>query len=280
MSAPAPSPPARDGGGPVPWADRGAAAHWPAVRTWDFDRLAEVVPELPVTLVVGERERGRTRVRTTYLAAYLRALGTHEDSVRGLYLKEFDLLRAAPALRDDLCPQELFPRGAVTSSSAWIGPTGARTGLHYDLLDNVAVQLVGRKRFRLLPPGSVQRVGALSPRYDKWARLSRLTAEEVTQQEAHRAAGGPGVLTVDLDPGDVLHVPAGWWHEVENLSPGVLLSGFHGVQPTVGLLWMRESARHAAHLVRMVGRNGCTCHSDAETAHRPERHPTDRHEQP
>lgn len=134
----------------------------------------------------------------------------------------------------------MFPRRAVTSSSAWIGPAGAHTGLHHDLLDNVAVQVVGRKRFRLLPPGSVQRVGGQSPRYDQWARLSRLTADEVTEHAAHRAAGGPDVLTVDLGPGDVLHVPAGWWHEVVNLSPGVLLSGFHGFQPAVGLLWMKD----------------------------------------
>ncbi|MFI8067936.1 cupin-like domain-containing protein [Streptomyces sp. NPDC086033] len=264
MSSPAPSASgARKADRPVPRVDRGAAAHWPAIRIWRFDVLAEMVPELPVTLVVGERERGQTRFRTTSLPAYLRGLGTDEDSLQGSYLKEFDLLRAVPALRDDLCPDELFPRRAVTSSSAWIGPTGARTGLHHDLLDNVAVQLVGRKRFRLLPPGSVQRVGGRSPRYDKWARLSRLTADEVTEQAAHRAAGGPDVLTVDLDPGDVLHVPAGWWHEVVNLSPGVLLSGFHGFQPAVGLLWMRESARHAAHRLGVVGRRGCTCHPEA-----------------
>lgn len=263
MSSTTPSPPAQHSGRPAPWVDRGAAAHWPAVRTWDFDTLARTVPDLPVTLVVGERERGQTRFRTMPLHAYLHGLGTDEDSLHGVYLKEFDLLRAVPALQDDLCPQELFPRRAVTSSSAWIGPTSARTSLHYDLLDNIAVQLVGRKQFRLLPPGSVQRVGGRSARYDKWARLSRLTAEEVTQQAAHRAAGGPDVLTVDLKPGDVLHVPAGWWHEVVNLSPGVLLSGFHGLQPAVGLLWMRETARHAAHRLGALGHKGCTCHPEA-----------------
>lgn len=81
---------------------------------------------------------------------------------------------------------------------------------------------MGRKRFRLLPPGSVPRVGGRSPRYDKWARLSRPTADEVTERAAHRAAGGPDVLTVGLDPGDVLHGPEGLARGGEPQSGGAV----------------------------------------------------------
>ena len=35
---------------------------------------------------------------------------------------------------------------------AWIGPTGTFTGLHCDHLDNLVVQVVGSKRFKLAPP--------------------------------------------------------------------------------------------------------------------------------
>jgi hypothetical protein len=247
-----------DGDSATPWVERGAAAHWPAVRKWDLDRLARRVPAVPVTLVVGDRELGETRFEEMSLPAYLRALDANDPALQGRYLKEFDLLHTVPELRNDLRAEELFPRRAVTSSTTWIGPVGARTGLHHDLLDNTAVQLIGCKRFRLLPPGSVTQARGWAARYDKWARLSVLSAEEVIARTDARDA--PELLTVDLDPGDVLHVPAGWWHEVENLSPGVLLSGFHGFQPAVGLLWARESARHAAHLMGLIGRKGCTCH--------------------
>ncbi|MBP5910640.1 hypothetical protein F3K40_42845 [Streptomyces sp. LBUM 1478] len=70
----------------------------------------------------------------------------------------------------------MFPRGSVTSCGTWIGPALARTGLHHDLLDNLAVQITGRKRFYLARPGTVERAGALSVKYDAWARLSRVAS--------------------------------------------------------------------------------------------------------
>ncbi|WP_364705222.1 cupin-like domain-containing protein [Streptomyces ossamyceticus] len=78
----------------------------------------------------------------------------------------------------------------------------------------------------LARPGTVERAGALSTKYDSWARLSRVGIAEL-------AAGGGGAaaddfFAVDLEPGDVLYVPAHWWHEVVNLSVGILLSGFFG----------------------------------------------------
>lgn len=104
--------------------------------------------------------------------------GESPDGDDRTYLKEFDLLQRFPGLRGDLRHEQMFPRGSVTSCSTWIGPALARTGLHHDLLDNLAVQITGRKRFYLARPGSVERAGTLSAKYDAWARLSRVGIAE------------------------------------------------------------------------------------------------------
>ncbi|MBP5873056.1 hypothetical protein F3K24_42320, partial [Streptomyces sp. LBUM 1485] len=78
----------------------------------------------------------------------------------------------------------MSPRCSVTSCGTRIGPALARTGLHHGLLDSLAVQIVGSKRFCLARAGTVERAGALCAKCDAWARLSRVGSAEL-------AAGDP-----------------------------------------------------------------------------------------
>ncbi|HET7867511.1 MAG TPA: cupin-like domain-containing protein, partial [Burkholderiaceae bacterium] len=127
---------------------RGLGAHWPAVQRWRFEDLAQKAPHLPVQLVAGNRERHATRFVSATLGAYLQGLAQPAQAgAVPLYLKEFDLLQALPELRQDLRPAELWPRRGIVSSSTWVGPALARTGLHHDLLDNLALLVTGSKRF-------------------------------------------------------------------------------------------------------------------------------------
>ncbi|HEY8719111.1 cupin-like domain-containing protein [Pengzhenrongella sp.] len=245
---------------------RSAAAAWPAIRRWTFAYLASLSPDRTVQLVVGSRETSQTRFETSTLGEYLLSLdGSPASGAEPRYLKEFDLLAESPRLRDDVRRKQLFPPGSLTSSTTWIGPAGARTGLHHDLLDNLAVQLVGRKRFYLARPGTVETAGAVSPKYDQWARLSLFDVAQLAADGAASQQPNVDFFVVDLEPGDVLYIPATWWHEVENLTPSVLLSGFFGPRLPVCALWARVAGRHVAHRLGLVGRAGCTCHARRTT---------------
>lgn len=244
---------------------RGLGAHWPAVQRWRFDALAQLAPSLPVQLVAGNRERHATRFVRGTLGAYLAGL---DPAVQGpedgtaaplLYLKEFDLLKALPVLRQDLRPAELWPCRGIVSSSTWVGPAQARTGLHHDLLDNLALLVTGAKRFYLAPPGSVEQAGAVSGKHDRWAVLACLGIHEL----AHRLRGRHTLYRVDLMPGDALYVPRGWWHEVVNLKASILLSGFFGSTPRVLGLWAWTGAKQLLHRAGHAcgwRRGHCTCH--------------------
>lgn len=239
---------------------RGLGAHWPAVQRWRFDSLAQLAPDLPVQLVAGNRERHATRFVSGTLGAYLGGLDQPaQDGAAPLYLKEFDLLKALPALRQDLRPAELWPRRGIVSSSTWVGPAQARTGLHHDLLDNLALLVTGSKRFYLAPPGSVEQAGAVSDKHDRWAVLAGLGIHEL----ATRLRGRHALYRVDLAPGDALYVPRGWWHEVVNLQASILLSGFFGSTPRVLGLWAWTGAKQLLHRAGHAAgrrRGHCTCH--------------------
>jgi len=164
-------------------------------------------------------------------------------------------LKAAPHLREDLGHRDLLPARALCATRSWIGPASASTGLHRDYLDNLAVQVLGAKRWRFVRPGAVERMGAESRKYDPWAVL----ADRSVGALAARADTVRGdFFSVDLGPGDVLHVPAGWWHEVTNLAPSLMVGSFYGVAPTVLARMAWVGVRNFRH--RLVG-GECTCHA-------------------
>lgn len=246
------------GRGDVPCVLRRASIHWPATQRWEFPFLASLSPGLPVQLVVGNREMESTRFETSNLGSYLARLASSDGPDEPpRYLKEFDLLKAFPALRKDLRMDELFPHGTLVSCGAWIGPTGARTGLHADLLPNIATVLRGRKRFHLAGPNTVSSVGAVSDKHDRWATLARINFEALQA----RCRLPEAMHTVDVEAGDAIYIPAGWWHEVVNLEPSILLSGFFGSKAHMARQWLQTGATHALHLAGLWRKGNCTCHA-------------------
>jgi len=245
----------------APCVIRGAALQWPAMQRWTFDYLAELGGDRPVKLVVGNRELGKTGFVPSTFGECVGTLASNGPVWRKgagtSHLKEFDLLREFPELREDLDTQSLFPPRQYVSSSAWIGPRGAHTGLHYDFLDNMAVLLRGAKRFYLARPGTVESQGRLSSKYDRWAQLADIGIRDLA---AHKLPEG-SLFVADLHPGDVIHIPKGWWHEVVNLDHSILLSGFFGTMPRVTALWLWTGARQLIHEATPFAGRQCTCHA-------------------
>lgn len=150
-----------------------------------------------------QRDHERTCTRTTLGALLARIAATPRSNDFCLIARN-DLFAYVPALLDELRPLppwiSLSPRPGM-----WIGPAGTRTPLHYDWKDVAIAQLAGRKRVWLLPPDD-PRVENRESRFGD-ADVTRLGAEELV-----------------LEPGELLFLPTGWWHEVIALEPSVTVS--------------------------------------------------------
>jgi cupin superfamily protein len=101
---------------------------------------------------------------------------------------------------------------------------GAKTRAHFDPVDTLTVQIKGRKRWRIAPNRH-----APSPTL-AWATLDRSMRSELRLY-----ASGPmpdrmpqgEVEEYLLEPGGVLYVPRGYWHETESDEPSISLHVHH-----------------------------------------------------
>jgi hypothetical protein len=107
---------------------------------------------------------------------------------------------------------------SLNAANLWINRRGVFTQSHFDELENFNIALEGRKRFVIAPPGfreyyprSVLRgFGDKSRAFDfddvDRARFPKLAAKLAERRE------------LILEPGEMLYLPLGWWHQAESLE--------------------------------------------------------------
>ena len=128
------------------------------------------------------------------------------------------------------------PRGP----SLWMGNAGSGTQAHYDVADNVLVQLYGLKRVRCYHPRAATALHVFPDAHPR-ARKSQVNFDDKnnemnTDRFPFFGALEPPVLDVVLRPGDALRIPAFWFHHVENGCWGGLCEGDDAVrEPSVSV---------------------------------------------
>lgn len=92
---------------------------------------------------------------------------------------------------------------------------------HFDLSDNIACVVAGRRRFTLFPPDQLANlyVGPLDHTMaGQPASMVDLAAPDFDRFPRFRDALAAASVA-ELAPGDAIYIPAMWWHQVEALAP-------------------------------------------------------------
>ncbi|KAF9547938.1 hypothetical protein EC957_007451 [Mortierella hygrophila] len=130
----------------------------------------------------------------------------------------------------------------------WVSLAGATTPLHYDRCHGILIQLVGRKRFVIFShedthglypydgisgPGHASKVRGLGHCFPL-SSLSVGTKDKAYQEHldenmAEVQRRWPKIRNttpwiVDLEPGDALYTPLGFWHEVTSVDHSVSIT--------------------------------------------------------
>jgi hypothetical protein len=222
---------------------KGQVAEWPAVAASGSAReMARYVRQFdrgtPVQVIVGRPEiEGRffytdaidglnfTRKNRTISGSVDRLLAMQDrDDAGALYVESTPIAEYLPgfevANRLGIAPESAVPR-------IWIG-NRATVQTHFDLKENIACAVAGRRRFSLFPPDQtpnlypgpfeltlsgppVSMVRMEQPDFEKYPRF----------REALRH-----MRVADLEPGDAVYIPYMWWHRVQALEPFNILVNY------------------------------------------------------
>jgi len=97
----------------------------------------------------------------------------------------------------------------------WVGPAGTVTPLHCDYDDNIFAQIWGRKRIILSPPHHDQ---YLYPSQANAILYGSPFDPEAPDFNAYPLARQASMIECIVHPGQMLYVPAGWYHQVRALD--------------------------------------------------------------
>jgi hypothetical protein len=97
----------------------------------------------------------------------------------------------------------------------WLGPAGTVTPLHADYDDNIFVQIWGSKRIFLAPPHHDE---FLYPREANALLFGSPFDPEAPDFDKFPLARAASTIECIVHPGDMLYVPAGWYHQVRSLA--------------------------------------------------------------
>jgi hypothetical protein len=97
----------------------------------------------------------------------------------------------------------------------WLGPAGTVTPLHCDYDDNIFAQIWGTKRLFLSPPHHDE---FLYPREANAILFGSPFNPEAPDFEKFPLARQAVMIECIMQPGELLYVPAGWYHQVRSLT--------------------------------------------------------------
>ncbi|CAL3969347.1 unnamed protein product [Diplocarpon coronariae] len=261
-----------------PFVVRGGAADWDAVRQWNVETLKKMLEGVDVNVAVTPKGNADAPVPSPTNPSTLLFVKPHEEQQPFARFLDFVIAqekhhsassnpRARPLggevryaqTQDDNLPREYrllshhvppalpFARIALGSlpdaTNLWIGNSLSTTALHKDNYENIYVQVVGRKRFLLLPPVAWPAVAERVLRPASYVRrqgrgLGGRDGWDVEEEEGEGVpfatwdpdsqAEGDGdgdaiektyqravqPMRVELGEGDLLYLPALWYHKV------------------------------------------------------------------
>ncbi len=204
-----------------------ATAAWPAREKWDVDYLIETAGDIVVPLYSSTPARDKDHqhaaaVKMT-MGEYLGMLKNGENDLRMFF---YNILQGAPQLIKDFSYPDFGLKFFQRLPVLFVGGRGAKVQMHYDIdyANLLLCHFGGKKRVLLIPPeqskymyqvpfsfSSLYDVDFSTPDFEKYPALKKLNG-----------------YTAELEHGDALYIPSGYWHYIiyEDIGFSLTLRSF------------------------------------------------------
>lgn len=204
---------------------RGAASAWAAVKTWTPGFFAVRYGDITVPCyrnlpdsMVPQAHADSSHKAISKVAEFVDRLREGERC----YLHSTDL-RLFPGLESEFDFGPLLQHdGNPAFVKLWFGGA-TRSGLHFDPRDNFFAQLFGSKRVYLVSPSDN------GCTYPLPADITKSQVDPTAVSHPHHPRFEDAtVYESQLEPGDILFIPRGWWHHICADHVSISLNCFFG----------------------------------------------------
>lgn len=103
----------------------------------------------------------------------------------------------------------------------WFGSKGTDSGVHWDTESNILAHIYGRKRAILFAPSDSRYLCPYRSQI-RWSPFNAFEPDFTLFPNARNATP----YQVDLNPGDAIHIPRGWWHQIISLDTAISINCF------------------------------------------------------
>ena len=205
-----------------------ALSDWDAIGKWSPDYLASARPAKLVTVAVSSEtqfnydpnrgvgeEASRYRYTEMDLLHAVSAICRNGPGPEHYYLMQRSIPDEFPELLQDI-KTPAWINDQRPAINLWFGSAGNVTPLHYDHTNNFFAQVYGRKHLTLFDP---MQTDLLYP-YPLESPASHVSFIDLEQPDLEKYPKFRETRTLAgvIEPGELLYLPAYWWHHVRSLQ--------------------------------------------------------------
>jgi hypothetical protein len=212
---------------------------WPALARWSPEYLRKTVGAALIEYQGGHNASDRFEMykdahkREMPFDAFIDLICRADGN--DAYMTAYNSARnagALAALHPDVgfLSKFLSPDVEQPNGMLWIGPAGTVTSLHHDLTNNLIAQIVGRKKLMIVPAADTAKM------YNHHHLFSEITDldDAVRDRQRFPLLEGVKIHDVTLNPGEMIYMPLGWWHQVTSCDFSVTATYTNFLWPNDG----------------------------------------------
>lgn len=128
-------------------------------------------------------------------------------------------------------PTVVPPGWRMMLPSLWFASTSEATPLHSDCCDNWAMMVTGTKKWFLAPPSEGRLLKPVCTGGLCWVKKLPHMDDHAATRAEQKLRDSVQVVQIDVTAGDVLYLPAGWFHHVEQDEPTVMINFWSKMGP-------------------------------------------------
>lgn len=201
----------------------GLTNNWKAFDLWRFDYFKEIAGNVEVPLYdnrpISHKNKFNEPHAKMKLEEYIDLLKSEKTSYR-IFL--FNLIKEVPELQNHFEAPKLGIKFLKDLPFLFFGAKDSKVFMHYDIdfANILHVHFEGKKRCILFPPSETKYLYKVP---NSLVTLNEIDFDNPDFERFPALQHAQGMVT-ELNHGDTLYMPEGYWHHMHYLTPGFSMS--------------------------------------------------------